>query len=338
MKPMTRKHTTGAKALVCILAVALTLALCASVALAVQAPITVQGSSGGPGDTVTATVSIGASDGFGAADLTLTYDATQLDYVSSTAGSLLAGGTVILNDQTAGQIGLGFISTTDVTAAGTLLTAEFTVKSTATAGTSPLAVSVNELKNQAGDTIDATASAGSITILSSSGATTSATAGAINGPTLASMTTTAGTFSPSFSSTVTEYTLTVPTGTSAVGIDVTATDSTNTITATLDGESIDIYNEGIPVGSLLVVSVSDGTNTTNYNVMVVEGSATTAPTASSTTTSGSSGSSTSAPTATSSNPQTGDDAFPIWILLLGMGVAIAAVAVVLILRRSKTQK
>ena len=134
------------------------------------------------GDTITVTVNMNCTTNFNAANFTLTYNTSVLEYVpyldgnnevdyTQNCGSTIMNSgtptaTVVINSNTAGTIKVGYMSTNSVAGkSGEFLKFKFNVKSNATYGNSNITFNATTLKSSNGNNLNATYNNGVLSIL-----------------------------------------------------------------------------------------------------------------------------------------------------------------------------
>jgi len=137
-----------------------------------QKSITLTGTSGGQGQTVTVPVNLSDGAGVAGSNFTLTFDANVLKNPSITGGALLSGHSTLSNVPTAGELrGLIYANPTAGlnTGAGTMANISFQVSPTANTGDTALAFTEGVLADNTGVVLTGTTTAGAnVTVTGSS--------------------------------------------------------------------------------------------------------------------------------------------------------------------------
>lgn len=193
------------------------------------------------GDTVTVKMKLSGT-GLIAMDATLTYDASLLEYQSSSFSGVTGG---------SGSISISWYDTTGVGVDGTSISFTFKAKATGTAVIKPTSVEVTDINYENVE----------LTSKGSSKVTINPVPTASSEARLSSLKVSPGTLSPGFDPDTTSYSVTVPAGTTKLTVTAKARD---------DGASASVSGTRLSVGTNTVtvtVTAEDGT-TKKYTIKV----------------------------------------------------------------------
>jgi hypothetical protein len=102
------------------------LALFIGTATAANVSLTIQSQTVAPGGTVTVPIAASGASSIGAMDLTLTYDASVLKFISADIGALSKNGMVEANGTTPGSVRIAFVDSSGVNGDGPVIVVRFT--------------------------------------------------------------------------------------------------------------------------------------------------------------------------------------------------------------------
>ncbi len=132
------------------------------------ATATIQGATGAPGDTVTASLNLTASEGMDNGQFDLIYDSTKLQVISADPGPLITATMNSINEKyTANTIRGAYAAGKSISSNGCLMTVKFKILNNASDGTADLTLKNVEIGDDAGAHMAVTCNNGSIKIQSS---------------------------------------------------------------------------------------------------------------------------------------------------------------------------
>ena len=131
------------------------------------ATATIQGATGAPGDTVTATLNLTASEGMDNGQFDLVYDSSKLQVISADPGALITATMNSINENyTANTIRGAYAAGKSINSNGCLMTVKFKILNSAADGTADLTLKNVEIGDDSGAHMAVTCNNGSIKIQS----------------------------------------------------------------------------------------------------------------------------------------------------------------------------